>query len=162
MTDLKFFLAIAALALCLSAPAGAASSDVQASNSALLSRERNQVEAIEAEAEYKQGKTYYNQGKSSKQPELAKQAYEKAMVSFRRAADRGKAQALVMIAVMYSEGDGVTQNYDEATKWYNEAAKRSKEEAEMNLHTLYANGKGLFQDYVQAYLKYTLSASAKN
>jgi TPR repeat protein len=49
-----------------------------------------------------------------------------ALIWYRRAAEQGDVDSLVVLGTAYEGGIGVAQDYIEAHKWYNLAAPRSK------------------------------------
>ena len=56
-----------------------------------------------------------------------------------------------MLAHMYRDGDGVSQDYGEADRYLTRAAEGGKAEAQFNLASLYAAGSGVKQDYEKAF-----------
>ena len=78
---------------------------------------------------------------------------------YRLAADQGDASAQHNLAVMYDNGQGVTQDYAQAVKWYRLAADQGYASAQSNLGVMYSNGQGVPQDYVQAHKWYNLAAA---
>lgn len=56
-----------------------------------------------------------------------------------------------MLAHMYRDGDGVSQDYGEADHYLTRAAEGGKAEAQFNLASLYAAGDGVKQDYEKAF-----------
>lgn len=69
----------------------------------------------------------------------------------RSAAERGEAEAQLLLGVMYDTGDGVPVDDSEGAKWYRKAAEQGHAEAQYHLGVMYAKGEGVPEDYVQAY-----------
>ena len=76
--------------------------------------------------------------------------YATALLLLRPLADQGMARAQIILGVMYSRGQGVTQNYDAAMKWYRRAADQGDAAAQTALGAMYANGLGVPQDRAKA------------
>ncbi len=70
------------------------------------------------------------------------------------------AEAQSNLGVMYSNGQGVTQDYAEAAKWYRKSAEQGHASAQINLAFMYGNGQGVPHDYVQAHMWYNLAAAS--
>ena len=62
------------------------------------------------------------------------------------------------LGLMYTNGDGVTQNYRKAAKWVRRAAKQGNAEAQYSLGLMYNHGEGVPQDYQKALKWYRLAA----
>jgi TPR repeat protein len=69
---------------------------------------------------------------------------------FRRAAERGQAEAQFNLGILYSEGRGVSQNNALAVKWFRKAAEQGNARMEYNLADRYIRGFGVAADPVQA------------
>ena len=67
--------------------------------------------------------------------------------------------ARYMLAKIYLNGEGVTQDYKEAVKWYLLAAEQGSASAQYNLGVMYDNGEGVIQDYVRAHMWFNLVTS---
>lgn len=78
---------------------------------------------------------------------------------FRKAAERGDADAQNNLGASYANGDGVLQNYALAVKWYHKAAKQGNSMAQKNLGVCYFNGQGVPRDFVEAYKWYSVAAA---
>ena len=76
--------------------------------------------------------------------------YATALLWLRPLAEQGMARAQIILGVMYSRGQGVTQNYDAAMKWYRRAADQGDAAAQTALGAMYANGLGVPQDRAKA------------
>jgi uncharacterized protein len=67
-----------------------------------------------------------------------------------KSAQQGDPNAQVYLGLMYSTGDGVTQDYKEALKWLTKAAEQGIAAAQFNVGLIYTNGYGVPQDYREA------------
>ena len=76
--------------------------------------------------------------------------YATALPIFRQLADQGNAKAQTSLGIMYTNGQGVTQDYGEAVWWYRKAADQGYARAQYNLGYMYATGQGVAQDYGEA------------
>jgi hypothetical protein len=74
-------------------------------------------------------------------------------------AKRGDTVAAVLLARLYSTGQGVPQNYYEAAKWFYRAADQGNGGAQYALGMLYNKGEGVRRDYVLSYMWLNLSAA---
>ena len=77
--------------------------------------------------------------------------YNSAANSFRKAAERGEAEAQFNLALMYEEGRGVAQDYKQAAMWYLNAAKQDHAGAQSKLGWMLFQGWGVKQDNIEAY-----------
>ncbi len=75
---------------------------------------------------------------------------------YRKAAERGDAEAQFYIAEAYYEGDGVPHDCSLAAKWWLKAAEQGCAAAQYQLGCAYSNGEGVPRDHVQAYMWFTL------
>jgi len=66
----------------------------------------------------------------------AKGDYIEAMRWYRKAADKGDADAMFNIGVLYDNGEGVKQDYIEAMRWYRKAADKGDADAKAALKRL--------------------------
>jgi TPR repeat protein len=66
---------------------------------------------------------------------------------FRKAADRGNADAQFNLGYMYTEGQGMRRDQVAGARWYRKAADQGRANAQFNLALLYQNGKGVPRDY---------------
>lgn len=73
-------------------------------------------------------------------------------------AENGNVTAQSHLAMMYREGEGVSQNYKEAAKWYTKAAEQGNVNAQFNLGIMYHTGVGVAHDYKQAVSWYRMAA----
>ena len=78
---------------------------------------------------------------------------------YRKAAEQGNADAQFNLALMYDNGEGVTQDYAEAVKWYRKAAEQGVADAQQNLGYKYDMGQGVLHDEVMAYMWYNLAGA---
>ena len=81
-----------------------------------------------------------------------------ALREFSPLAKLGDAHAQNSLGVMYSYGQGVSQDPKTAVKWYTLAAKQGHPMAQYNLGVKYDFGEGVLQDYKTAVKWYTLAA----
>jgi len=65
-------------------------------------------------------------------------------------AEQGDVDAQYNLALMYTDGKGVTQDYKEAFNWFRKAAEQGFGNAQHNIAVTYADGKGVVQDYKEA------------
>ncbi|MEL7570270.1 MAG: tetratricopeptide repeat protein [Eubacteriaceae bacterium] len=54
------------------------------------------------------------------------QNYDKAVTSFRIAAEQGHKEAQYFLGLCYYNGNGLKQDYNEAAKWYSKAADQGR------------------------------------
>ena len=88
--------------------------------------------------------------------------YTKAMKYCRIAAERGNADAMNDIGVMYEKGQGVTKDYAEALKWFRKAAEQGHANGQNNLGFMYEMGYGVTKDYEEAVKWYRKAAEQGN
>ena len=84
--------------------------------------------------------------------------YAVALKELQPLADKGNAQAQVIIGAMYDNGEGVPLDYRQAVLWYQKSAEQGNANAQYNLGMMYANGLGVPQDMVQALKWFNLAA----
>lgn len=78
-------------------------------------------------------------------PEGAPSAAE--ILSYRKGAEQGHAQAQDNLGICYAEGNGVAKDYTEAVKWFRKAAEQGYDRAQYNLGVLYDRGDGVAKDH---------------
>ena len=78
------------------------------------------------------------------------QDYTKALQWYRKAAQKGNAEAQNNLGNMYYNGDGVVKDYVQAVEWYRKAANQGDAAGQTNLANRYSRGEGVTKDYVQA------------
>lgn len=78
------------------------------------------------------------------------QSDEKAFYYFKKAADRGDAQAQNELGYMYAAGKGTPQNYEASFAMYQRAAKHGVASAQYNLGLLYLKGLGVTHNTAMA------------
>lgn len=76
--------------------------------------------------------------------------WKKMAESQRKAAEKGDADAMFNMGVMYHNGQGVQQDYREAMHWFRKAADKGVAEAMFGVGAIYHNGRGVLQDSRQA------------
>lgn len=86
----------------------------------------------------------------AKLKERADQGDAEAVTMYRKAAERGNADAQVFLGAAYYNGQGVPQNPAEAVKWFRKAAKQGDEGGELGLGISYYHGQGVPLDYSEA------------
>lgn len=72
------------------------------------------------------------------------------IASVLKAAENGDAEAQDRLGLLYSNGQGLTQNYVQAVYWWRKAAQQGNVKAEYNLGLSYQNGQGVMLDHAQA------------
>ena len=90
------------------------------------------------------------------------QNYAEAVKCFRKAAEKGNANAQFYLGVCFDNGKGVPQDYSEAVKWYRKAAEQGDADAQCNLGVCYENGDGVPLDYSEAVKWYRKAAEQGN
>ncbi|MCL2760801.1 MAG: tetratricopeptide repeat protein [Desulfuromonadales bacterium] len=76
--------------------------------------------------------------------------YTEAVKWYRKAAEKGFAEAQNSLGQMYASGQGVDKNYDEAAKWFRKAAEQGNAEAQNSLGKMYASGQGVDKNDAEA------------
>ncbi|MCX7354082.1 MAG: tetratricopeptide repeat protein [Alphaproteobacteria bacterium] len=94
-------------------------------------------------------------------PMAAQSAAARTIEQLKNAAMRGEAAAQHDLAILYAQGNGVTQDYREAARWFREAALQGVANAQYNLGVLHERGLGVQKDPLEALLWY-LSAAEQN
>jgi TPR repeat protein len=82
--------------------------------------------------------------------------YATAFKEWKPLAEQGNAQTKYNLGVMYSDGQGVTQDYQAAFKL---AAEQGDADAQFNLGLMYASGRGVIQDYARAHMWWNIASS---
>ena len=88
--------------------------------------------------------------------------YKKAAKLYRPLAEKGDAEAQLILGSMYDFGLGVPQDYKEAVKWYRLAAEQGDAFAQLSLGEIYDHGKGVPKDFKEAVKWYRLAAEQGN
>ncbi len=78
---------------------------------------------------------------------------------FRKAADKGFAQAQFNLAMAYLAGHGVAADDEQGAKWLRRAADQGLAQAQFNLAVLYENGQGVPPDSDRATAWYRKAAA---
>lgn len=73
-------------------------------------------------------------------------------------AEKGDAEAQLLLGLKYEYGDGVTKNYPEALKWVRAAAEQGYVKAQNELGLKYYLGRGVMLDYEKAVMWYKKAA----
>jgi len=87
------------------------------------------------------------------------QDYAKALVLFRKAAEKGNGSSQRHLAIAYEKGQGVAPDPVLAQTWYLKAANRGDALAQFVVAKKCVSGDGVPQDYVEAYKWLTLAMS---
>ena len=98
--------------------------------------------------------------------EAAKQAYDAgdyatAAKELTTLAARGDAAAQYNLAIMYTQGKGVTKDYAAAAALFGKAARAGNALAQYDLAMMYRDGVGLDKDLSRAWLWFDLAALAQ-
>ncbi|SDP69641.1 tetratricopeptide repeat protein [Selenomonas ruminantium] len=88
--------------------------------------------------------------------------YNSAMDWFKKAAQKGNAEAKNLIGVMHYRGEGVKCEYKKAFSWFEKAAKAGDAWGMYNLAQCYENGYGVIKNWDKAVEWYEKSAEAGN
>jgi len=91
---------------------------------------------------------------------IKEERFERAARLLMEITGGGDAEAQFLLALMFENGRGVTQNYREAFQWYKKAADQGLPGAQNNLAQLYGQGKGVKQDVKEAFRLYRRAAEA--
>ena len=102
-----------------------------------------------AKEQYELGKTFYDD-----------EDYAEAVKWYRRAANKGNAEAQNDLGLCYYYGEGVEEDETEAVRWFWDAAMQGNARAQNNLGNCYYYGKGVKQDNKEA-VEWYQGATAK-
>jgi TPR repeat protein len=69
---------------------------------------------------------------------------------FKKAADKGNAEAMGTLGSLYSRGDGVEKDHEEAFKWSLKAAQKGDLDAQYFIGLCYYDGQGVEEDLTKA------------
>ena len=97
------------------------------------------------------GKNYYTGA-------FSKPNYDKAVEHFRKAAEKGNAEAQYYLGCCYRDGQGVLHDSKEAVRWFRPAAERGEAKAQCELGCCYEDGAGVPKDYEEAVKWYRKAA----
>ena len=78
------------------------------------------------------------------------QSYESAIKHFRKAAEKGNAEAQFKLGNCLYQGLGAEQDQAEAVKWFRKAAEQGLAKAQFNLGLCFYQGQGTELDFVEA------------
>ena len=73
-------------------------------------------------------------------------------------AESNNIDAQIQLGMMFTLGEGVTQNFDEGRFWLERAATQGAAQAQLNLGNIYADGVGVIQNRGKALAWYTIAA----
>ncbi len=76
-----------------------------------------------------------------------------------KAAKEGSGEAMLKIGIMYSEGDGVSQDHEEALRWFRKAGDKEHAPALSYIGQAYDLGQGVVQDHAEAFKWYRKAAA---
>ena len=107
---------------------------------------KNQEQAILEAAKKGDAKAQLELGMRS----VKEKDYAEAVKWFRKAADKGNAEAQCMLGVCYAKGQGVEKDPKQAVGWYRKAADQGQKEAQGNLAQCYTDGQGVPKDLEKA------------
>jgi TPR repeat protein len=77
---------------------------------------------------------------------ILSKSYDKALKLLIPLARQGNSTAQYNLGVLYSNGDGVSQDFKEAIKWYRLAAEQEYPKAQFSLGSKYMQGQGVTED----------------
>ena len=83
---------------------------------------------------------------------------KEAVKCWRKAAERGYADAQFKLGLAYDHREGVPQDYKEAIKWDRKAAEQGNALAQYDLGFAYFNGAGVPEDHILAYAWWNIAA----
>ena len=109
------------------------------------------LDEVEVTPEFQRAMDYYHQ-----------EDYEKALTTFKEAADKNDIQAIIQIGLMYDFGKGVKQDYNIAMKWYMKAAEEGDAGGMYLVGHMYEFGEGMNVDPGKAFEWYVKSARMGN
>jgi len=79
-----------------------------------------------------------------------KEQFAEAVKYFRKAAERGDAEAKTKLGICYAKGNGIAKDTEQAVFWWRSAAEQGNAEAKYNLGDCYYYGNGVSEDYEKA------------
>ena len=80
------------------------------------------------------------------------------LAEIRRRAEQGDAAAQFDLALMYANGDGLSEDAAEAVRWYRQAAEQGFAEAQFYVGVMYDKGEGVPENDAEAVKWYRLAA----
>ncbi|MDR3422861.1 MAG: hypothetical protein P4L80_16725 [Xanthobacteraceae bacterium] len=92
-------------------------------------------------------------------PQSNRECIDGDMASCIASAERGDANAQIMLGLIYESGTGVPVDAGEAMKWLSLAAAQGRPDAQSLLGFLYETGRGTTRDYAAAVKLYRLAAA---
>lgn len=93
-----------------------------------------------------------------KNEKVVKKSTETSLELYKKAAEKGDAEAQFKIGVMYDNGDGVPQDFKQAMVWYKKAAVQGNVNAQYNIGVLYNLGQGVSKNYIETMSWYRRAA----
>lgn len=91
-----------------------------------------------------------------------KHDYASALAQLRVLAEQGDPKAQLMLAEMYFDGLGVSQDNNEAVRWTRKAAEQGFDSAQHYLGRMYSEGIALPRDSIQGYAWFNIAARSGN
>ena len=86
------------------------------------------------------------------------EAYEEAVIWYRKAAEQGDPRAQNNLGICYERGNGVAADLKAAVRWYRQSAEQGNAIAQGNLGLCYELGKGMTKDWAAAVIWYEKAA----
>ena len=90
--------------------------------------------------------------------EGVKKDYQKAIIWFGKAAERGHPAAQYNLGLMFHNAMGIPLNYDEARRWFVMSAEGGLAEAQYQLGRIYYDAIGVQQGFVKAHMWFEIAA----
>ena len=90
---------------------------------------------------------------------LGEEQGDSLLEGIKTSASTGNADAQCLLANLYREGDGVTQNLVKAAQLYRMAAEQGHDQAQLKMAYCYRDGLGVMQDNIKACIWFAISAS---
>ncbi|MGP8269219.1 MAG: tetratricopeptide repeat protein [Terracidiphilus sp.] len=101
-------------------------------------------------------------GDSYKTGKVVERDYTQAAAWYRKAAVKGRTDALIRLAVLYRDGaEGFPRDMDQSAAWYRKAAELGDVDAQATLGVLYSMGQGEPHSDADAYYWFYLAAKVK-
>ena len=99
----------------------------------------SKISSIYAHNQYKKGMEYY-----------VIENFTDALPYLQKAADKGNADAMLVLGHMYAGGYGVNKDYSQAKYWYQKAADKGNADAMVEIGNMYQSGEGVVKDSQKA------------
>lgn len=105
---------------------------------------------------------YLNEAEKYRTGNGVRKNSQKSYRFYKKAADKGNADAMVKVAEALEEGRGVNQNFADAIEWYKKAADKGSVPACIRLGEIYMDGKTSNEASAEEYFKKTLTIDSDN